>query len=125
MIHNTLLVEKVKDLLESEPLDIYCKDTETINETNFELVSSRYEEDLQEQNDRYIGSANLFIAASLACYEYFDCASIDKLTDQQLEEFVSSWSVLLEYLKEQRFIRDIGPLSKEKIKIVVDNTKLP
>jgi hypothetical protein len=125
MITNTLLLEKIKDLLESDPLDIYSRDTETVNETNFELVDSRYEEDLQEEEDRYIGSANLFIAASLACYEHFDCTSIDNLTDKQLSDFVTVWAELLKYLKEDRFIRDIGLLSKEKIKIVVDNTKLP
>lgn len=118
---NIQLLEKIKDILESDPLDIYSRETETVNESNFELVLSRYE----DEDDRYIGSANLFIAASLACYDYYDSTNIDDLTDNQLEEFVSSWAEILNYLKQDRFIRDIGLLSKEKIKIVVDNTKLP
>jgi hypothetical protein len=115
------LLEKIKDILESDPLDIYSRETDSVNESNFELVLSRYE----DEDDRYIGSANLFIAASLACYDYYDSTNIDDLTDKQLEEFVSSWAEILNYLKQDRFIRDIGLLSKEKIKIVVDNTKLP
>lgn len=121
MTANTALLDKIKEILESDPLDIYSRDTETINESNFELVESRYE----DEDDRYIGSANIFIAASLACYEYFDATNIDDLTDAQLEEFVSSWTNILNNLKQDRFIRDIVLLSKEKIKIVVDNTKLP
>jgi hypothetical protein len=121
MSTNIQLLEKIKDILESDPLDIYSRETETVNESNFELVLSRYE----DEDDRYIGSANLFIAASLACYDYYDSTNIDDLTEEQLEEFVSSWAEILNYLKQDRFIRDIGLLSKEKIKIVVDNTKLP
>ncbi len=123
-ISNELLI-KIKDLLISQPLDIYSQDSDTINESNFELVDSRYEEDSIEEEARYIGSANMFIAASLACYVYFDCKGIDELSDDELTEFADAWNNILEILKEQRYIREIGLLAKEKIKVVVDNTKLP
>lgn len=123
-ISDELLV-KIKDLLISQPLDIYSHNSETINEANFELVDSRYEENSLEEEARYIGSANMFIAASLACYVHFNCREIDDLSDEELTEFAQVWSGILEILKEQRYIREIGLLAKEKIKVVVDNTKLP
>lgn len=123
-ISNELLI-KIKDLLLSQPLDIYSEDSDTVNESNFELVDSRYDEDSIEEEARYIGSANMFIAASLACYAYFDCKELDDLSDDELTEFADSWNNILEILKEQRYIREVGLLAKEKIKVVVDNTKLP
>lgn len=119
------LMTKIRDLLVSEPLDIYSRDSDTVNEANFELVDSRYEDDGLEEEDRYIGSANMFIAASLACYVYFDCREIDQIEDEEMIEFASVWAGILESLKKERFIREVGLLSKEKIKVVVDNTKLP
>ena len=119
------LIQKIKDILESTPLDIYSESSDTVNEANFELVNSRFETDKLTEEDRYIGSANMFIAASLVCYDYFDFTTIDELTDEQLDEFYLVWKDVIEELKKDRFIREIGLLSKNNIKVVVDNTKLP
>lgn len=122
---STQLMNKIKDILVSTPLDIYSESSDTINEANFELVSSRFSEDKLSEEDRYIGSANMFIAASLVCYDYFDFTTIDDLTEEQLDEFYLVWKDVIEELKKERFIREIGLLSKNNIKVVVDNTKLP
>lgn len=119
------LIQKIKDILESTPLDIYSESSDTVNEANFELVNSRFEKDKLTEEDRYIGSANMFIAASLVCYDYFDFTTIDELTEEQLDEFYLVWKDVIEELKKDRFIREIGLLSKGNIKVVVDNTKLP
>jgi len=119
------LIDKIKDILISTPLDIYSESSDTINEANFELVSSRFSEDKLSQEDRYIGSANMFIAASLVCYDYFDFTTIDELSEEQLDEFYLVWKDVIDELKKERFIREIGPLSKSSIKVVVDNTKSP
>ena len=119
------LIQKIKDILESTPLDIYSESSDTVNEANFELVNSRFETDKLTEEDRYIGSANMFIAASLVCYDYFDFTTIDELTEEQLDEFYLVWKDVIEELKKDRFIREIGLLSKNNIKVVVDNTKLP
>ena len=119
------LIQKIKDILESTPLDIYSESSDTVNEANFELVNSRFETDKLTEEDRYIGSANMFIAASLVCYDYFDFTTIDELTEEQLDEFYLVWKDVIEVLKKDRFIREIGLLSKNNIKVVVDNTKLP
>ena len=119
------LIQKIKDILESTPLDIYSASSDTINEANFELVNYRFEKDKLTEEDRYIGSANMFIAASLVCYDYFDFTTIDELTEEQLDEFYLVWKDVIEELKKDRFIREIGLLSKNNIKVVVDNTKLP
>ena len=119
------LIQKIKDILESTPLDIYSDSSDTVNEANFELVNSRFENDKLTEEDRYIGSANMFIAASLVCYDYFDFTTIDELTEEQLDEFYLVWKDVIEELKKDRFIREIGLLSKKNIKVVVDNTKLP
>lgn len=116
---------KIKEILVSSPLDIYSDEDETINEANYELVSSRFDEDSLSEEDRYIGSANMFIAASLICYDHFNFDSINELTEEQLTEFYSIWHEIVAELKKERFIREIGLLSKNNLKIVVDNTKLP
>lgn len=121
---SNILIDKVKEILLSTPLDIYSEAEETVNEANYELVSSRFDKDTLSQADRYIGSANMFIAASLVCYDHFDFSRIDDLTEEQLEEFYTVWKSVISLLKEQRFIREIGLLSKNNIKVVVDNTRL-
>ncbi len=118
-------MDKIKEILASTPLDIYSEESDTINEANFELVASRFTEDSLSEEDRYIGSANMFIAASLVCYDYFDFARIDDLSEEDLNEFYMVWKDVVEVLKKERFIREIGLLSKNNIKVVVDNTKLP
>ena len=57
--------------------------------------------------------------------DYFDFTTIDELTEEQLDEFYLVWKDVIEELKKDRFIREIGLLSKNNIKVVVDNTKLP
>ena len=119
------LIEKIKEIILSTPLDIYSEEDDTISEANFELVASRFTEDSRSEEDRYVGSANMFIAASLLCYDYFNFTVINDLTEEELDEFYSVWKDVVEVLKKERFIREIGLLSKNNIKVVVDNTKLP
>lgn len=116
------IYNKIKEIISSTPLDIYSEENETVNESNFELVHSRFTKDSLAPEDRYIGSANLFLAASLVCYDYFNCESIDELSDEDLEEFQTVWKGILSELKKERFIREIGLLSRDSIKVVVDNT---
>jgi hypothetical protein len=116
------IYNKIKEIIASTPLDIYSEENETVNESNFELVHSRFEKDTGSKEDRYVGSANLFLAATLVCYDYYECESIDELSDEELEDFQHIWRGLLNKLKQDRFIREIGLLSKNNIKVVVDNT---
>jgi hypothetical protein len=118
------IINKIKEILLSTPLDIYSEENESVTEANYELVSSRFDKDSLSLEDRYIGSANIFIAASLVCYDYFECQTIEELTDQQLNEFYEQWRSILEQLKAERFIRDTKQLIKSNIKMIVDNTKL-
>jgi hypothetical protein len=119
------LIPKIKEILLSSPLDIYSDEDDTINEANYSLVNTRFDEDSLSEEDRYVGSANMFIAASLICYDCFDFLNISDLTEEQLDEFYSIWRDIVATLKKERFIREIGLLSKNNLKIVVDNTKLP
>lgn len=119
------LLEKIKDILESEPLDIYDSDNETITESNLELVESRYETDFLEESDRYIGSANIFIAASILAYIILGESKIRTLSDEELETSSQYWDFLVEQLKRERFIRDTKLQANERIRVVVDNTQLP
>jgi hypothetical protein len=119
------IIDKIKEIILSSPIDIYSEESDSITEANYELVNSRFSKDSKSEEARYIGSANMFIAASLFCYDYFDTESIEELSEDQLNEFYISWQELISQLKEERFLRNTGLLSKNSIKVVVDNTKLP
>jgi hypothetical protein len=116
----TELVDYIKELLISDPVDIYSEEEETVNESNFELVEPR-------TNDfgRYIGSANIFISAFLVCDEATNGESLNNLTDVNKRKFETEWVSLLDLLKTERFIREKQQLAHSKIKLVVDNDRLP
>jgi hypothetical protein len=116
------LLEKIKEILVSEPFDIFNEENETITEGNLELVDSRYDTDSLELEDRYIGSANIFIAASLLTFAMLNEKSIRDLSDEELELSSKYWEFVVDKLKSDRFIRDDSELVKEKIKLVIDNT---
>jgi hypothetical protein len=105
------LLEKIKDILTSEPLDIYDSEEETITESNLELVDSRYETDSLSEEDRYYISLNE--------------PKIRELTDDELELSNQYWDFVVNKLKAERFIRDTKLQANEQIRVVVDNTRLP
>lgn len=119
------LLEKIKDILTSEPLDIYDSEEETITESNLELVDSRYETDSLSEEDRYIGSGNIFIAATILAYISLKETKIRELTDEELELSNQYWDFVVNKLKAERFIRDTKLQANEQIRVVVDNTRLP
>jgi hypothetical protein len=117
---NLDLVDYIKTLIVSEPIDIYSEEEETVNESNFELVNPR-----DTEEGRYIGSANLFVSAYLVCYEVTNGASLSDLSESNKEKFETAWLGLLELLKAQRFIREKQELVHSKIKLVINNDRLP
>lgn len=117
------LLEKIKDILESEPLDIYDSEAETVTESNLELVESRYETDSLELSDRYIGSANIFIAASILAYISLGEPKIRELSEDELEISGKYWDYVVDLLRNQRFVRDTKLQANERIRVVVDNTQ--
>ena len=129
-----MLLEHIKNILLSEPLDIFSEEDETLSQSSFELVTARQEsnfEDYDEEDEdfeelsRYIGSANLFIAAAIVCDVTSRGKSISTLNDEELEIFNKKWKSLINQLKEERFIRELQPIAHSKIKLVVNNEGLP
>jgi len=133
MIDNSLF-EYIKQLLLSTPADIVSEGNESISHSSFELVEPRelededesdYDEDEWEDLTRYIGSVNLFIAAALVCNEVTSGRSLQKLNDADSQKFESAWRSVINRLKEERFIRETQLVAHSKIKLVVNNDKLP
>ena len=129
-----MLLEHIKNILLSEPLDIFSEEDETLSQSSFELVTARQKSDFEDYDDededfeelsRYIGSANLFIAAAIVCDVTSNGKSINTLNDEELEIFNKKWKSLINQLKEERFIRELQPIAHSKIKLVVNNEGLP
>jgi hypothetical protein len=129
-----MLLEHIKNILLSEPLDIFSEEDETLSQSSFELVTARQESDFEDYDEededfeelsRYIGSANLFIAAAIVCDVTSRGKSISTLNDEELEIFNKKWKSLINQLKEERFIRELQPIAHSKIKLVVNNEGLP
>lgn len=110
---NVKLIEYIKSIIESEPYDILADDETSVTESSFELVNSR-----DSEYDRYIGSVNIFIAASLLCNEIYKGKYISALNNDELDEFNKQWSFLINFLKTEKFIRDIASVARTKIKLV-------
>lgn len=128
---DTPLVEYIKQLLLSTPADIVSEEQESISHSSFELVEPRELEDEDDDDDdeedltRYIGSVNLFIAAALVCDEVTQGRSLQRLNEADSQKFESAWRSVINRLKEERFIRETQLVAHGKIKLVVDNDKLP
>lgn len=118
-----LLLDKIKEILESEPLDLYDPDTETASESIYELIDPREQED--ETDNRYVGSANLFIASTFAFFVLFKNAEIEKATDEELEEFSVLWKEIVSKLIEHKFIRSHSSHARKGIKLVINNGESP
>jgi len=125
------LFEYIKQVIASGPADIVSEEFESISHSSFELVEPReidedeIDEDEDEDLTRYIGSVNLFIAAALVCDEVTQGRSLQKLNKTDSAKFESAWRSVINQLKEERFIRETQPIAHSKIKLVVDNDKLP
>lgn len=126
---DTPLVEYIKQLLLSTPADIISEEQESISHSSFELVEPRELEDEDDEDEedltRYIGSVNLFIAAALVCDEVTQGRSLQKLNEADSQKFEFAWRSVINRLKEERFIRETQLVAHSKIKLVVDNDKLP
>lgn len=116
------IIEKVKEILLSQPLEIYSAEESTVGESNYELVNSRIKTDL---DDRIIGSANLFLAATLSYYVKINEKTVRDFSEEELEDFADYWKSILNILTEERFLREIQQFARQKIKVVVDNTQSP
>jgi len=128
------LFEYIKQVIASGPSDIVSEEFESISHSSFELVEPReIDEDEDEEEDdeewedlsRYIGSVNLFIAAALVCDEVTQGRSLQNLNKTDSAKFESAWRSVINQLKDERFIRETQPVAHSKIKLVVDNDKLP
>lgn len=140
---NSLLVEHIKNLLLSDPLDIYSGEEETVSQSSYELVDLRsltaitvpvdYEDndDEEEEDDikiyltRAIGSANLFIAASIVCDEVTHGKSLSDISEKDLTLFQESWRSIISLLLGERFMRETQETAHSKIKLIVNNSELP
>jgi hypothetical protein len=137
----SLLLEHIKKLLLSDPLDIYSDEEETVSQSSYELVESReltttvivdaesFEYDLQQSEEadfsRVIGSANLFIAASIVCDEVTHGKALSKLNEEELLLFQETWREVINLLLGERFMRETQQTAHSKIKLVVNNRELP
>lgn len=131
---NNLLLEHVKKLLLSPPLDIYSEYEETVSQSSYELVEPRSlniineldDDDYENDEDsRVIGSANLFIAASIVCDEVTQGKSLSSLSEQDLEIFQEHWRTLINNLVSERFMRETQEVAHSKIQLVINNKELP
>jgi hypothetical protein len=132
-----LLVSHIKELLLSAPLDIYSEYEETVSQSSYELVEPRTIEinidELEEEDyddieiylSRVIGSANLFIAASLVCDEVTHGKTLSDLSEEDLELFQTHWRSLINQLLGERFMRETQEIAHSKIKLVINNRELP
>lgn len=132
-----LLVSHIKELLLSAPLDIYSEYEETVSQSSYELVEPRTVEtnidELEEEDyddleiylSRVIGSANLFIAASLLCDEVTHGKTLSDLSEEDLELFQTHWRSLINQLLGERFMRETQEIAHSKIKLVINNRELP
>jgi hypothetical protein len=132
-----LLVDHIKELLLSAPLDIYSEYEETVSQSSYELVEPRTVEtnidELEEEDyddleiylSRVIGSANLFIAASLLCDEVTHGKTLSDLSEEDLELFQTHWRSLINQLLGERFMRETQEIAHSKIKLVINNKELP
>ena len=138
---NTLLLEHIKKLLLSDPLDIYSDEDDTVSQSSYELVSTRtltttttivdsdyYEElDLDDNTDlsRGIGSAIFFIAAAIVCDEVTHGKSLSGISEEDLLVFQEAWRNIINILLGERFMRETQETAHSKIKLVVNNSELP
>lgn len=134
---DSLLLEHIKKLLLSAPLDIYSEYEETVSQSSYELVDSRplnietdyfsefAVEDEDEDTSRVIGSANLFIAASIVCNEVTQGKNLSNLSEKDLSIFQEYWKTILNRLVSERFMRETQEVAHSKIKLVINNKELP
>jgi hypothetical protein len=133
---NAALLNHVKELLLSPPLDICSEYEETVSQSSYELVEARtveltiddLEEDEEyetEENSRIIGSANLFIAASIVCDEVTHGKLLSDLNENDLDTFQEHWRALINQLLGERFMRETQEIAHSKIKLVINNKELP
>ena len=131
MVSNQLK-EYIKNILASKPLDIYSETEDTVSHSAFELLESR--EDISyisDENDMFddegndltktIGSANLFVAATLVCAETLNKKYSSELTEEEQILFENEWENFLQSLIDERFMREIKLIAQSKIKLVVNN----
>ena len=114
------LMEFIKDIISSDPLELYDDSEGTILESNYELVNSRFEEDRLEEEDRYIGSANLMMASATFGYIYLGKKTVSDLSDEEIEQIGSAWTSIMETLVNTKFLRSTSV--KENIRLVINNT---
>jgi hypothetical protein len=131
MISNKLR-EYIKEVLSSRPLDIYSEEEETVSHSAYELLTSRKDVSYLKDEDDYfdeegndltktIGSANLFVAATLVCKESTDKYYTSELTDEEKISFDNEWENFLQSLIDERFMREIKLVAQSKIKLIVNN----
>jgi hypothetical protein len=131
---NDILLKYIKELLLSPPLDIYSEYEETVSQSSYELVEPRDLEITIDEDDedeyaiecsRVIGSANLFIAASIVCDEVTHGKTLSELTENDLDNFQTGWRTLINQLLGERFMRETQEVAHSKIKLIIDNKELP
>ena len=134
---NAVLLNHIKELLLSPPLDIYSEYEETVSQSSYELVETRdleitVDDDEDDEDGEYaiecsrvIGSANLFIAASIVCDEVTHGKLLSDLNENDLNTFQEHWRSLINQLLGERFMRETQEIAHSKIKLVIDNKELP
>ncbi len=120
-----LLIEYIRSVLSSNPVDIFSTEEDSVNHSCFELVDPRTFSESEYLDSRYIGSANMFIVASIICYEVTEGKGLGDIKDEDLDIFQNKMNDITEKLKKERFIREIQPVAHSKIKLVVDNLEPP
>lgn len=115
---NEDLIVVIKEILESEPLELFNPEEETSSISNLELVNSRFEEDELQEEDRYIGSGNVLLAFSLLSFVLLKETKVRPLTEKEIENTNVIWSTIISQLKEQKFIRDTSSKVKSSLRVI-------
>ena len=104
--------EMLKEILLSDPMDIYNEDLD-IKESNIELVEER---EVSGELSREIGSANLYLAtAFLYTANNIDIPAKDR---EQVEIMKTVWRDAINLLKQEGFVREKPSSVRESFKLV-------
>ena len=109
------LEKKLKEIILTDPYDIYHPDSfsENFSTSSLELCSAR-----DNEFEKAIGSANLYIACEILDFEVRKFYKAERGS----VHFYEAWSSFIGYLKESNFVKDTPETTRQKFKLVVDNS---
>lgn len=108
------LESKLKEIILTDPYDIYHPDLiESFSHSTLELCSAR-----DNEFERAIGSANLYIACEILDFEVQKFYKVERGSTY----FYEAWSKFINHLKTSKFLKDTPETTRQGFKLVVDNS---